>query len=147
MIILKMVSLSMWNHSANIVECRLSTKAACTFAMYFGVRLVRERLALGSLSTLCKPWQNLPYHSKTFVRDRHSLTYDFCNILNVSVAVNSFLKENVIAVHCTRCVSTTTDEKNAYENIYQLHDAWSYNIKMLYPRSEGFDVHAPICRT
>ncbi len=119
-IILQMVSLSMWNHLAKIliVKCRLSAKAVCTFAMCSGVRLVRVRPALESSSTLSRPLQNLPCHSKMFVRDRHSLSYAFYNILNVSVAINSFLKQNLNVVHCSQCVSMTTEEKKAYENVY-----------------------------
>ncbi len=105
-IILWTVSLSMWSHSANIliVERQSSAKTVRTFATHSSVQLVRGCLALGLSSTLSRLLQNLPYHSKLFVRDRHSLLYTFCNILNVSVAVNSFLKQSCITISCSRCV-------------------------------------------
>ncbi len=135
-IILRMVSLSMWNCSGNnlIIEHRSSAKAAHTFAMCSSVQLVRGHPTLGSSSTFFGLLWNLLYYLKMFIWDRHSLPYTFCNILNVSVAVNSFLKQNLIAVRCSQYVSMTTDEKNAYENNYYLHDTWSYNIEILYPR-------------
>ncbi len=67
--------------------------------------------------TLSYPLQNLPYQSKMFVRDSHSLPYAFCNILNIFVAVNSFLKQNLILCAALD-VSIMTDEKKAYKNIY-----------------------------
>ncbi len=68
-IILRMVSLSMWNHSANIliVERWSSAKAAYNFVMCSGVRLVWARPALGLSSTLSRPLQNFTYYLKTFM--------------------------------------------------------------------------------
>ncbi len=107
------VSLSMWNHSDNIriVECWSSAKAEDTYAICSDVQMAWGHPALRSSSTLSQPLQNLLYHSKTFVWDRHSLPNAFCNILYVSLAVNSFLKQNLITVHCSRCLSMTTGER------------------------------------
>ncbi len=72
------------------------TKTECTATIFFGVWLVYGLLASALSSILSHPSQNLPNHSNTFIHDKHASWNAFFDILKVSLAVKSLLKQNLI---------------------------------------------------
>lgn len=95
---------------SRIVIRRFSSTNFWISLMFWSLIDVEGRPGRSSSSTRSRPSLNNLYQSKALARDIHFSPKAFCNILNVSVALIPFLKQNLTQLLCS--TNSTNRHKN-----------------------------------